>query len=90
MSNRIISSLHITVSKQADFQDIACKIKSIMHKHGIHSSTIQPEFVNDGDELSCKLNCAPECQSDWCCPPANAAAQAQEPAKQAAAQNHSH
>ena len=69
---------------------VAENIKEFFHKEGIHSTTIQPEFVDyhpasdsagTMDE-DCVLNCpkgpglipAPACEASKCCPPASAAA----------------
>eukprot|EP00058_Branchiostoma_floridae_P022943 XP_002608433.1 hypothetical protein BRAFLDRAFT_283144 [Branchiostoma floridae] len=43
--NRIIASAHIKVRNLADYMLIAEKIKEFFHNEGIHSTTIQPEFV---------------------------------------------
>ncbi|BAO38772.1 zinc/cadmium resistance protein [Kluyveromyces marxianus] len=41
-----IASLHVEVkSKPEEFMHIAKVIRSIFHKYGIHSATVQPEFV---------------------------------------------
>ena len=68
----------------SNFQ-VAENIKEFFHKEGIHSTTIQPEFVDyhptadsKGDE-DCVLNCppgpgsipAPACEASKCCPPAS-------------------
>ena len=69
---------------------VAENIKEFFHKEGIHSTTIQPEFVDyhpasdsagTMDE-DCVLNCpkgpgaipAPVCEASKCCQPASAAA----------------
>jgi len=69
---------------------VAENIKEFFHKEGIHSTTIQPEFVDyhpasdsagTMDE-DCVLNCpkgpgslpAQACEASKCCPPASAAA----------------
>ena len=69
---------------------VAENIKEFFHKEGIHSTTIQPEFVDyhpasdsagTMDE-DCVLNCpkgpglvpAEACEASKCCPPASAAA----------------
>ena len=41
----IITSLHIMCAEGCDFAAVSKKIKKILHKRGIHSPTIQPEFV---------------------------------------------
>lgn len=41
---KIIASVHINASREVEFMPVASDIRSILHKHGIHSSTIQPEY----------------------------------------------
>ncbi|CAH1257024.1 proton-coupled zinc antiporter SLC30A1-like [Branchiostoma lanceolatum] len=77
--NRIIASAHIKVRNLADYMLIAEKIKEFFHNEGIHSTTIQPEFVEPYDEMflnanlsqsdACFLACAPEknCVTKTCC-----------------------
>merc|ERR1711974_159027 len=45
------------------------KVKKVMHNHGIHSSTVQPEFVprNHPVKAFCEENCKPGCEENWCC-----------------------
>ena len=44
--NRIVLSAHITCSNLRDYTEIATTVKDLFHKEGIHSTTIQPEFVS--------------------------------------------
>ena len=63
---------------------IAENIKEFFHDEGIHSTTIQPEFVDyhtpaesNGSEGDCMISCpkgpglvlAPACEASVCCPP---------------------
>lgn len=42
-----IASLHVQIdSTPAKFSEIAKSIRSIFHNHGIHSATVQPEFLS--------------------------------------------
>jgi solute carrier family 30 (zinc transporter), member 1 len=41
---KIIASVHVTASRKVDFMPVASKIREVLHKRGIHSSTIQPEY----------------------------------------------
>lgn len=41
---KIIASVHINASRDVEFMPIATDIRGILHNHGIHSSTIQPEY----------------------------------------------
>ena len=41
---KIIASVHINSSRDVEFMPIASDIRRVLHRHGIHSSTIQPEY----------------------------------------------
>ena len=43
--NRIIASAHIRCLNLRDYMRIAEEVKCFFHDEGIHSTTIQPEFV---------------------------------------------
>lgn len=55
---KLIASLHIGVNfgfkgeESAKYMDLARAVKQCLHAHGIHSSTIQPEFLNNSGEQS--------------------------------------
>jgi zinc transporter 1 len=72
VSTKIICSVHITCQKGCDFMELAEKIRETCHKFGIHSPTIQPEYVdcfhkfNERREL-CQLGCGRECSEHSCC-----------------------
>jgi len=65
----IITSLHIMIEENTDFGVLAKKIKKLLHKSGIHSSAIQPEFVtiNHPNTDNCLQHCVKDCSEDWCC-----------------------
>jgi len=65
----VVCSVHVAVEEGTVWKDTVKKIKKTMHHHGIHSSTIQPEFVprNHPVQAFCEENCAPGCEEDWCC-----------------------
>jgi len=70
VDNMFIASLHVTIEEKnsGSYQLIIAKTKKVLHNHGIHSSTIQPEIVPNffkGD--LCQLNCIKNCPEDWCC-----------------------
>ncbi|CAG0885272.1 unnamed protein product [Darwinula stevensoni] len=73
--NRIIASAHICCRNLHDYIEIAKKVKEIFHNQGIHSTTIQPEFLEYADGVSessnCVLDCPPnqDCSASTCCPP---------------------
>lgn len=49
---KIVASVHVLVDcstgQEARYMEIAAKLRSVLHTWGIHSSTIQPEFVAGG------------------------------------------
>jgi len=66
----IISSLHVTVYDvdSPNFKSIAKNVKQVMHKFGIHSTTLQPEFIHKDSSIDyCDQNCVKDCPEDWCC-----------------------
>ncbi|QLL34734.1 hypothetical protein HG536_0H01090 [Torulaspora globosa] len=47
-----IASLHVQIDASPDrFSDIAKSIRSIFHSYGIHSATVQPEFIKGNASL---------------------------------------
>lgn len=70
-----IATLHIGVDAAADFPTIATTIKNIFHSHGIHNTTIQPEYtVIEGRKRGksvCEMKCDPECDEKLCCDDTN-------------------
>lgn len=42
--SKIVASVHVMASRKHDFMPVAAKIRKALHLHGIHSSTIQPEY----------------------------------------------
>jgi len=85
--SKIIASVHVTASRSLDFMLVASNIRKILHHHGIHSSTIQPEYhpsrgaipdeyLKTSEDTCCLISCPPDraCNSDHaCCPPVNGA-----------------
>lgn len=77
--NRIIASAHIRCHNLQDYMRIAEEVKEFFHNEGIHSTTIQPEFVDlengvfdeTSDADNCALNCPPtlrnDCGPQTCC-----------------------
>ena len=43
--NRIIASAHIRCQNLRDYMVVAERVKTFFHNEGIHSTTIQPEFI---------------------------------------------
>jgi zinc transporter 1 len=83
--SKIVASVHVMASRDHDFMPVAVEIRKALHHHGIHSSTIQPEYptpsphVIPDDQLkmftdsSCLILCPPDQNCDpaenACCPP---------------------
>lgn len=64
---KLVASVHVRLKDdQAKYMQIATDIKKCLHAFGIHSCTIQPEFMKglstlqEGDE-GCLLDCDPDC-----------------------------
>ncbi|CAK9302560.1 unnamed protein product [Gordionus sp. m RMFG-2023] len=67
---QIIATAHIRCKNPGEYMKIAGKVKEFFHKEGIHSTTIQPEFVEAvGEEEKCLLLCngALDCAPKTCC-----------------------
>ncbi|NWX79941.1 ZNT10 protein, partial [Alca torda] len=64
-----IATLHIKCQTPADYQDAAYKIRKVFHEAGIHSVTIQPEYVDHKtSQLLCSSPCISKaCDSQLCC-----------------------
>ncbi|KAF2362757.1 Cation efflux protein [Trinorchestia longiramus] len=76
--DRIIASAHIRCRNLQDYMVLAEKVKKMFHEEGIHSTTIQPEFVElevesvHSDEnciLDCPSNDKDDCAANTCCGP---------------------
>ncbi|NXN30395.1 ZNT10 protein, partial [Nycticryphes semicollaris] len=64
-----IATLHIKCQNPTDYQDAAYKIRKVFHEAGIHSVTIQPEYVDHKtSQLLCSSPCISKaCDSQLCC-----------------------
>ncbi|KAJ8698922.1 Zinc resistance conferring protein [Pleurotus ostreatus] len=83
--SKIVASVHVLTSTEHQFMPVAVNIREVLHHHGIHSSTIQPEYhplrmvpeehlnnVNASAETSCLILCPPDekcTKENVCCPP---------------------
>ena len=47
--DRIIASAHIRCLNLSEYMKVAERVKEFFHDEGIHSTTIQPEFVHSRD-----------------------------------------
>ncbi|XP_071807588.1 proton-coupled zinc antiporter SLC30A1-like [Asterias amurensis] len=72
--NKYIATAHVLFHSMEDYTVQAQKIKSYLHDQGIHSTTIQPEFIGDYptdavDGMVCKILCKPDsvCEAQKCC-----------------------
>jgi len=80
LSNIFMGSVSIRCRNLQDYMVLAEKVKKMFHEEGIHSTTIQPEFVEldfesvNSDE-NCILDCPPndkdDCAANTCCGPTN-------------------
>ncbi|NXS10509.1 ZNT10 protein, partial [Neodrepanis coruscans] len=68
-SRKNIATLHIKCQTPKDYQDAAYKIREIFHEAGVHSVTIQPEYVDHKtSQLLCSSPCISKaCDSQLCC-----------------------
>lgn len=68
--NRIVASAHIRCHGIEEYMELAGRIKQLFHNAGIHSTTIQPEFIEWQDALGPENSCALVCptEGDKCVP----------------------
>ncbi|NWW48961.1 ZNT10 protein, partial [Pedionomus torquatus] len=64
-----IATLHIKCQTPTDYQDAAYKIRKVFHEAGVHSVTIQPEYVDHKtSQPLCSSPCISKaCDSQLCC-----------------------
>ena len=62
-ANKMIGSIHIILNNSENIEQHLIEIKNIFHRHGVHSTTIQPEFC----ETCIEPNCNIDCNSNKCC-----------------------
>ncbi|BES91013.1 Cation efflux family [Nesidiocoris tenuis] len=79
--DRIIASAHIRCRNLSEYMKIAEKVKEFFHNEGIHSTTIQPEFIEIDNiatdpgvqpDVDCVLDCPKTdkpCTFSTCCGP---------------------
>jgi len=65
----VVCSAHVTVEEGIDWNYVSAAIREALHSHGIHSSSIQPEFMPRAASIKpfCEQNCVDDCDEDWCC-----------------------
>ncbi|KAF8507587.1 cation efflux protein [Hysterangium stoloniferum] len=64
---RIVASVHVCVTRRREYMQIAQAIQTVLHEHGVHSSTIQPEFDDTESSSSEENGAKPQCLI--ACPP---------------------
>jgi zinc transporter 1 len=64
--NRILGSLHVVLKDTTDANIVLVQMKMICHKFGVHSTTIQPEFVGQQFKITEGQCIEPLCRSDAC------------------------
>lgn len=52
---KIVASVHVIAERKYDFMRIAAQIRRGLHHLGIHSSTIQPEYIQSDGPLASKV-----------------------------------
>ncbi|KAG9314426.1 cation efflux family-domain-containing protein [Chiua virens] len=75
---KIVASVHVMASRDHEFMPVASEIRKALHHHGIHSSTIQPEYhlpsphviPEDQLKMSTDSSCLIVCPADQNCDPA--------------------
>ncbi|KAM6217392.1 proton-coupled zinc antiporter SLC30A1 [Rhynchocyon petersi] len=68
--SRIIATAHIKCEDPTSYMQVAKIIKDVFHNHGIHATTIQPEFTTVGSKsgvVPCELACRTQCALKQCC-----------------------
>jgi zinc transporter 1 len=68
----IIASVHVRIeTTDVDrCKRIMANAKAVFHRFGVHSCTMQPEFIPKGfitGPRPCSENCVDHCVEDWCC-----------------------
>ena len=73
-SERVIGTVHISIPDYItgkEFMEMCDQVKLLMHKHGIHNTTIQPEYVesytDDKDDKCFEPLCQQQCSQKHCC-----------------------
>eukprot|EP00743_Colponemidia_sp_Colp-15_P005001 GILK01005387.1.p1 GENE.GILK01005387.1~~GILK01005387.1.p1 ORF type:complete len:619 (+),score=66.58 GILK01005387.1:47-1903(+) len=68
--SKIVGSVHVVTRKTDDFARISDAVKLVLHSNGVHSSTIQPEFVHKQQKqvTTCaEPVCDTGCEQNSCC-----------------------
>lgn len=54
---KLIASLHVLLESREGYMKSASDIRKSLHGFGIHSATIQPEFIDDDDKSQKNAAC---------------------------------
>ena len=82
--SKLVASMHVLVEDNAEFTRVSSEVRRLLHRFGVHSSTIQPELLDGGKTASiagsiideqedgdCMIRCVDDsCVDSSCCPPA--------------------
>ncbi|ORX49120.1 cation efflux protein [Hesseltinella vesiculosa] len=49
---KIVASLHVLIEHGYDYMDLSAKLRKTLHSFGVHSATIQPEFLDQKETLN--------------------------------------
>lgn len=71
-----IGSVHVVTDSAADLHDLVGSVKRVLHRYGIHSSSIQPELqaraapLRSASSSACVVSgsCVQDCEAETCCP----------------------
>ncbi|KAH3758180.1 cation efflux family superfamily protein [Pelomyxa schiedti] len=67
----IIASVHVVCDEKSNVNYTILQVKEVLHKHNVHSATVQPEMIQRtssyGDDFYCNQNCIGNCAEAWCC-----------------------
>ncbi|KAG0192855.1 hypothetical protein DFQ28_007465 [Apophysomyces sp. BC1034] len=48
--SKLIASMHVRLTNSKNYMQIATQMRQLLHEYGVHSVTIQPEFVDEENE----------------------------------------
>ncbi|EJD03834.1 cation efflux protein [Fomitiporia mediterranea MF3/22] len=65
--SKVVASVHVLASRKHDFMQVAVDIRRALHDHGIHSSTIQPEYHPSRQFHAAETSTLPLPPAGTCC-----------------------
>ncbi|KAF7728658.1 hypothetical protein EC973_005695 [Apophysomyces ossiformis] len=48
--SKLIASMHVCLMNRNSYMQVATRMKQLLHEYGVHSATIQPEFVDEEED----------------------------------------